>query len=94
MVTSRYFPHSSGMNRETKTMNVQSKDEMLTALRQADAIAAVDGEHSIRKRLGLAHRLYNAMLLLEPGELARRVRLIDAVFTPASRTSEQKRREL
>jgi hypothetical protein len=94
MVTSRYFPHASSRNRETKTMNVQSKDEVGTALRQADAIAAVDGEHSIRKRLGLAHRLNNAMLLLELGEPARRVRLIDAVFTPASPTSEQKGREL
>ena len=75
-------------------MNVQSEDEMRTALRQAGAIAAVDGEHSIRKRFGLAHRLYNAMLLLDPGEPARRVRPIDAVFTPASPTSEQKGREL
>jgi hypothetical protein len=70
-------------------MNVQSEDEMRTALRQAGAIAAVDGEHSIRKRLGLAHRLYDAMLLLEPGERARRVRLIDAVFPPSPPTSQR-----
>jgi len=70
-------------------MNVQSKDAMRTALRQADAIAAVDGEHSIRKRLGLAHRLYDAMLLLEPVERARRVRLIDAVFTLSTPTFER-----
>jgi hypothetical protein len=79
---------------ETKTMNIQSEDEMRTALRQAGAIAAVDGEHSIRKRLGLAHRLYDAMLLLEPLERARRVRLIDAVFTLSPPTSEHRRREL
>jgi hypothetical protein len=74
-------------------MNIHSEDEMRTALRQAGAIAAVGGEHSIRKRLTLAHRLYDAMLLLEPVERARRVRLIDAVFTPSPPASERRRRE-
>jgi hypothetical protein len=57
---------------------------MRTALRQAGAITAVDGQHSIRQTLHLAHRLYDAMLLLQPEERARRIRLIDVVFTPAA----------
>ena len=63
-------------------MDTEIHDAMRTALRQAGAIAAVDGQHSIRQRLVLAHHLYDAMLLLEPEERARRNRLIDAVFTP------------
>jgi hypothetical protein len=55
---------------------------MRTALRQAGAIAAVDGKYSIRERLRLAHQLYNSLLLLQPEDRARRIRLIDAVFTP------------
>ncbi len=63
-------------------MITDTKDEMRTALRQAGAITAVDGQHLIRQRLGLAHRLYDAMLLLEPDERSRRIRLIDAMFPP------------
>ena len=63
-------------------MRTRKEDEMRTALRQAGAITAVDGQHSIQQRLGVAHQLYDAMLLLEPDDRARRVRLIDAVFTP------------
>ena len=59
------------------------KDEMWTALRQAAAITAVDGQYQIRRRLGLAHRLYDAMLRLEPAERSRRVRLIDSIFPPS-----------
>ena len=63
-------------------MQTKTEDEMRTALRQAGAITAVDGQHSIRQRLGVAHQLYDAMLLLEPDDRARRIQLIDAVFTP------------
>ena len=65
-------------------MHTETQDAMRTALRQAGTITAVDGQHSIRQRLHLAHRLYDAMLLLQPEERARRIRLIDAVFTPAA----------
>lgn len=64
-------------------MLIDSKDEMRTALRQTGAITAVDGQHLIRQMLGLAHRLYDAMLMLEPDERSRRIRLIDTIF-PAS----------
>ena len=68
-------------------MDTRTQDAMRTALRQAGAIAAVDGKHSIRERLGLAQRLYDAMLLLPPEAQARRIRLIDAMFPPlVSRT--------
>ncbi|MEO7116053.1 MAG: hypothetical protein ABIZ18_09340 [Caldimonas sp.] len=60
-----------------------TEDEIRTALRQAGAIAAVDGQHLTRQRLGLAHRLYHAMLLLEPDERSRRIRLIDSIFPPS-----------
>ena len=65
-------------------MHAETQDAMRTALRQAGAITAVDGQHSIRQTLHLAHRLYDAILLLQPEERARRVRLIDAMFTPAA----------
>ena len=65
-------------------MHAETQDAMRTALRQAGAIAAVDGQYSIRQRLRLAHHLYDAMLLLQPDERARRIRLIDAMFTPAA----------
>ena len=64
-------------------MRTESEDEVQTALRQAGAIAAVDGQYSIRLVPGLAHRLYYAMLLLHFEEPARRIR-IDAVFTPSA----------
>ena len=68
-------------------MQTKTEDEMRTALRQAGAITAVDGQYSIRQRLVVAHQLYDAMLLLEPDDRARRIRLIDAVFTPSARSS-------
>ena len=63
-------------------MHTETQDAMRTALRQAGAITAVDGKYSIRQRLNLAHQLYDAMLLLPPEDRARRIRLIDTVFTP------------
>jgi hypothetical protein len=65
-------------------MRTEAQDAMRTALRQAGAIVAVDGRYSIRQRLCLAHHLYDALLLLQPAERARRIRLIDAMFTPAA----------
>ena len=65
-------------------MRTESEDEAQTALLQAGAIAAVDGQYSIRLMPGLANRLYDAMLLLHFEEPARRIRPIDAVFTPSA----------
>ena len=65
-------------------MHTETQDAMRTALRQAGAITVVDGQYSIRQRLRLAHDLYDAMLRLPPDERARRIRLIDDVFTPAA----------
>ena len=65
-------------------MHTETQDAMRTALRQAGAITAVDGKYSIRERLSLAHQLYDAMLLLPPEDRARRIRLIDTVFTPSA----------
>lgn len=70
-----------------------TQDDMRTALRQARAIAAVGGRHSFRRTLGVAHSLYDAMLVLAPEDRARRNRLIDAVFTPLTRDFEHKRRD-
>lgn len=72
-------------------MGTKTEDEMRTALRQAGAITAVDGQYSIRQTLGLAHQLYSAMLLMEPNDRARRIRLIDAVF-PSARGAVHRRR--
>ena len=66
-------------------MHTETQDAMRTALRQAGAITAVEGPYSIRERLRLAHHLYDALLLLPPEDRARRVRLIDAIFTSAPR---------
>lgn len=74
-------------------MRTTAKDEMRTALRQAGAIAGVDGQHSTRQRLGLAHWLYDAMLLLEPSDRARRIRLIDAMFMRRGIGSERRASE-
>jgi hypothetical protein len=63
-------------------MHTEMQDAMRIALRQAGAISAVDGPCSIRDRLRLAHQLYDAMLLLQPPERARMIRLIDTVFPP------------
>ena len=75
-------------------MRTQSEDDMRTALRQAGAIAAINGERSTRRMLDLAHRLYIAMLLLEPDERAKRIRLIDSMFTPRGRGSEHRPSDL
>ena len=61
-------------------MRTQSEHDMRIALQQAGAIAAISGERSTRRVLGLAHDLYNAMILLGLDDRARRIRLIDAVF--------------
>jgi hypothetical protein len=63
-------------------MHTETQNAMRTALRQADAIADVDGRYTIRQRLRLAHDLYDAMIRLQPEERARRNHLIDAVFMP------------
>ena len=73
-------------------MNTKIEDVIRTALRQASAITAVDGQHSVRQTLLVAHQLYDAMLLLEPSDRARRIRLIDAVFRPSAQGSEHGRR--
>ena len=75
-------------------MRSTSEDDMRTALRQAGAIAAINGERSTRRMLGIAHRLYNAMFLLDPDDRARRIRLIDAMFAPPGRGSEHRRVDL
>ena len=75
-------------------MRTTSEDDMRTALRQAGAIAAINGERSTRRMLGLAHQLCNAMFLLDPDDRARRIRLIDAMFAPPSRGSEHRRLDL
>jgi len=63
-------------------MHTDTQDAMRTALRQAGAITIVDGRHSIRDRLSLAHDLYDALLRLPREERARRANLIDAIFPP------------
>jgi len=77
--------------RSYDTMQTKMEKEMRIALRQAGAIAAVQGKHSIRQILGVAHQLYDAMLLLEPADRARRIRLIDAMFAPSARGFERRR---
>jgi len=63
-------------------MHIDTQDAMRTALRQAGAITVVEGRHSIRQRLSLAHDLYDALLRLPRDERVRRVNLIDAIFPP------------
>ena len=65
-------------------MHAETRDPMRTALRQAAAIAAVDGSYTIKQRLSLASDLYDALLLLPPGDRARRIHLIDMVFPPST----------
>jgi hypothetical protein len=72
-------------------MRIKIEDEMRTALRQAGAIAAVDGKHSPRWMLALAQELFNAMVLLEPAERSRRVQLIDSIFSQARGRDQLKR---
>jgi hypothetical protein len=69
-------------------MRTETEDAMRTALRQAGAIATVDGQHSLRRMLGIAHELYRALIRLEPKDRARRVRLIDAIFASQGRGLE------
>ena len=71
-------------------MRTATDDEMRTALRQASAIAAVSGQRSMRQILGLAHQIYNALVLLDPEGRARRTRLIDAIFGSVPRGSEHR----
>ena len=71
-------------------MRTQTEDDMRTALRQAGAIAAISGERSLRRMLGLAHGIYNALILLRPEDRARRIRLIDAIFGSPARGSEHR----
>jgi hypothetical protein len=61
-------------------MSRGSEDEMRTALRQARTIASFESEPSIRRTLGLAHKLYDAMLRMTPEGRSRRVDLIDSIF--------------
>ena len=61
-------------------MRTQTEADMRTALRQASAITAVSGERSLRRMLGLAHKIYDGLILLGPEDRARRIRLIDAIF--------------
>lgn len=69
-------------------MRAQTEDDMRTALRQAGAIAAVSGERSLRRVLGLAHEIYDALILLPPEQRARRIRLVDAIFRSPARGSK------
>jgi len=75
-------------------MRIQTEDDMRTALRQAGAIAAVGGERSMRRMLGLAHEIYDAMILLPPEDRKRRVRLIDAIFGSPARDSYRRHGDL
>ena len=70
--TFRYYRHSS--RQERKDMTTEIEDEMRTAMRQAGAIAAVSGRHSFRQTLGLAHELYDALILLRPKDRGSRAR--------------------
>ena len=65
-----------------------------TALRQAGAIAAVGGERSMRRMLGLAHDIYDSLILLRPKDRMRRIRLIDAIFCSPARGSKHRRGDL
>ena len=91
MVTHRHCVHPCCTRKvERATMRTEREVEMRTALRQAGSIAAIGGQQSTRQILGLAHALYNAMILLEPGDRARRTRLIDAIFGRPARGREQR----
>ena len=72
-------------------MRTQAEDDMRTALRQASAIASVSGERSLRRIIGLAHRIYDGLIPLDPEDRARRIRLIDAIF--GSPAADSKRRQ-
>jgi len=75
-------------------MRTKTEDEMRIALRQADAIMAVSGQRSFRRILGLAHQIYNGLVLLGPEDRARRIRLIDAIFGSAACSSHHRHRDL
>ena len=92
MVTLSYLPHPA--SRASEAMSTEIEDDMRTALRQARAIAAVSGQSSMRRILGLAHQIYTALILLEPGDRVRRIRLTDAIFGCAARDSEHRHGDL
>jgi hypothetical protein len=50
----------------------------------------VGGQRSMRRMLGLAHQIYNALVRLEPEGRARRIRLIDAIFGSVPRSSKHR----
>jgi len=75
---------------EPKPMSTEREDDMRTALRQAGAIATLDGQRSVRRTLRLAHQIYNALITLTPAERARRIQLIDAIFGSAMRGSQHR----
>jgi len=77
-----------------RAMRTQKEDDMRTALRQAGAIAAVGDERSLRRTLGLAHEIYDALILLPPTQRARRIGLIDAIFGPPAQDSKHKESDL
>ena len=79
---------------DQKAMRTQAEDDMRTALRQASAIAAVGGERSMRRMLGLAHEIYDALILLRPEDRARRIHLIDAIFGSPARGAEHRHGDL
>lgn len=92
MVTTGYCRHPSGGDR--KAMSTQTEEDMRTALRQAGVIAAVSGERSLRRILGLAHEIYDALILLRPEDRARRIHLIDTIFGSPARGSEHRHGDL
>jgi hypothetical protein len=69
-------------------MRNDTEHDLRTALRQATAIAAIDGPTNMRVTLTLAHDLYAAMTRLAPDDRARRIRLIDAVFGPIASAAD------
>jgi len=75
-------------------MRTETEDDIRTALRQAGAIAAVGGERSMRRMLGLAHDIYDSLILLRPKDRMRRIRLIDAIFCSPARGSKHRRGDL
>ena len=75
-------------------MSTQTEDDMRTALRQAGVIAAVSGERSLRRILGLAHEIYDALILLRPEDRARRIHLIDTIFGSPARGGEHRHGDL
>ena len=86
MVTIGYCRHRPGRRSDGD----EHRNGRRTAVRQAGAIVAVSGQRSVRPLLGLAHDLYDALVLLEPKDRARRIRLIDAIFGAPARDAEHR----